>query len=169
MLWLRVAWCWAPAVTGSCADIGVDGERIATIVPAARPAATDTVVELAGALARPGSDRLPRAPHSADRRPRSGRRRARTPPSPCSPPWRRRTLDAGVTTVRDVGGWNYVEMAVRDAIRTGQINGPRMFLAGRLLSITTATVEYYPGMYEVADGVDAVRRAVRASSPTGPT
>ena len=73
----------------------------------------------------------------------------------------RRTLSAGVTTVRDVGGWNYVEMAVRDAIEAGEIRGPRLFLAGRLLSITTATTRYYPGMYEVADGVDEVRRAVR--------
>jgi len=68
---------------------------------------------------------------------------------------------AGITTVRDVGGWNYVEMAVRDAVRSGQIAGPRMFLAGKLLSITTETVGYYPGMYEVADGPDAVRLAAR--------
>ena len=55
-----------------------------------------------------------------------------------------RTLQAGVTTARDVGGWNYVEMAVRDAINQGLATGPRLFLAGRLLSITTQTVDYYP-------------------------
>ena len=74
---------------------------------------------------------------------------------------------AGITTVRDVGGWNYVEMAVRDAVNSGSIPGPRMFLAGRLLSITTSTVEYYPGMYEVADGVDAVRAAARRQLAKG--
>ena len=68
---------------------------------------------------------------------------------------------AGITTVRDVGGWNYVEMDVRDAIEAGTLRGPRMFLAGKLLSITTSTVDYYPGMYEVADGADAVRAAAR--------
>ena len=78
-----------------------------------------------------------------------------------------RTLRAGITTVRDVGGWNYVEMAVRDAIRRGIAAGPRMFLAGRLLSITTSTVEYYPGMYEVADGADAVRAAARRQLAQG--
>jgi imidazolonepropionase-like amidohydrolase len=78
-----------------------------------------------------------------------------------------RTLHAGVTTVRDVGGWNYVEMAVRSAIERGDIAGPRLFLAGRLLSITTATVAYYPGMYEVADGVDAVRAAARRQLAQG--
>ena len=78
-----------------------------------------------------------------------------------------RTLAAGITTARDVGGWNYVEMAVRDAINAGEVPGPRLFLAGRLLSITTASVDYYPGMYEVADGVDAVRRAVRRQLARG--
>ena len=58
-------------------------------------------------------------------------------------------------------------MAVREAIDGGQIPGPRLFLAGRLLSITTATVAYYPGMYEVADGPDEVRRAVRRQLAQG--
>ncbi|MDO8362451.1 MAG: amidohydrolase family protein [Actinomycetota bacterium] len=78
-----------------------------------------------------------------------------------------RTLQAGITTVRDVGGWNYVEMAVREAVNAGSIPGPRMFLAGRLLSITTSTAEYYPGMYEVADGADAVRAAARRQLAKG--
>ena len=78
-----------------------------------------------------------------------------------------RTLLAGITTVRDVGGWNYVEMAVRDAIRAGTCVGPRLFLAGRLLSITTSTADYYPGMYEVADGADAVRAAARRQLAKG--
>ena len=42
-----------------------------------------------------------------------------------------------------------------------------MFLAGRLLSITTSTVDYYPGMYEVADGADAVRAAARRQLAKG--
>jgi imidazolonepropionase-like amidohydrolase len=42
-----------------------------------------------------------------------------------------------------------------------------MFLAGRLLSITTSTVDYYPGMYEVADGADAVRAAARRQLARG--
>ena len=70
------------------------------------------------AAARP--DRLPRAPDPADRRRRSGRRvgALATPRWRCSPPAAaERTLTAGITTVRDVGGWNYVEMAVRDADR----------------------------------------------------
>lgn len=72
-----------------------------------------------------------------------------------------RTLRSGTTTVRDCGGWNYHEMALRSAIAEGLVKGPRLFLAGRLLSITTGGVEYYPGMYEVANGADEVRLAAR--------
>jgi imidazolonepropionase-like amidohydrolase len=78
-----------------------------------------------------------------------------------------RTLLGGVTTVRDVGGWNYVEMALRDAVAQGLSAGPRMFLAGRLLSITTGGADYYPGMYEVANGPDDVRAAVRKQFARG--
>ena len=56
---------------------------------------------------------------------------------------------------------------MREAIEAGELSGPRLFLAGRLLSITTATTAYYPGMYEVADGVDEVRRAVRRQLARG--
>ena len=78
-----------------------------------------------------------------------------------------RTLLAGVTTVRDVGGWNHVEMAVRKAARAGDFPAPRMFLAGKLLSITTGSADYYPGMYEVCDGVDAVTRGARRQIAQG--
>ena len=72
-----------------------------------------------------------------------------------------RTLLAGTTTVRDVGGWNYVEMSVREDIERGRRLGPRLVLAGRLLSMPTEAVEYYPGMYEVAAGPQDVARAAR--------
>jgi imidazolonepropionase-like amidohydrolase len=78
-----------------------------------------------------------------------------------------RTLLGGVTTARDCGGWNYVEMAVRRAIKRGWCIGPRLFLAGRLLSITTGGVDYYPGMYEVANGSDEVRAAARRQLARG--
>ncbi len=68
----------------------------------------------------------------------------------------RRTLLAGVTTVRDLGGWDYAEMAVRQAGQRGELATPRMFLAGRLLSVPTGGAEYYPGMYEVCEGVSGI-------------
>ncbi len=79
----------------------------------------------------------------------------------------RRTLLAGFTTVRDVGGWNYTEMAVREAARQGHIVTPRLFLAGKLLSITTSGADYYPGMYEICDGVDQVIAGARRQVAAG--
>jgi len=72
-----------------------------------------------------------------------------------------KNLAAGITTVRDLGGWNELEFAVREWIKRGEFAGPRMCLAGRFISITEAGADYYEGMYRAADGVDEVRKAVR--------
>ena len=72
-----------------------------------------------------------------------------------------KNLAAGITAVRDLGGWNEIEFVVREWIRRGEFAGPRMCLAGRFISITEAGAEYYEGMYRVADGVDEIRKAVR--------
>lgn len=41
-----------------------------------------------------------------------------------------RTLNAGFTTVRNVGSDGYEVLALRDAINEGEVAGPRMFVAG---------------------------------------
>ena len=46
----------------------------------------------------------------------------------------RRTLDTGVTTVRDLGASNETDYAMRDLINMGKMIGPRMFVAGQGLS-----------------------------------
>lgn len=78
-----------------------------------------------------------------------------------------RTLMGGITTARDVGGWDYHEIAVRNLVNRGRLRGPRLFCAGRLLSVTTSTTAYYPGMYETADGPDEVRAAARRQLAMG--
>jgi len=78
-----------------------------------------------------------------------------------------RTLRAGVTTVRDLGGWNHLEMVLRDQIQRGERRGPRLLLAGRLLSMPTGAAAYYPGMYELATGPAAVAAAARAQLDQG--
>lgn len=45
-----------------------------------------------------------------------------------------RTLETGVTTVRDLGAGNYNDIAMRDSINAGAMVGPRMFVAGFGLS-----------------------------------
>ena len=151
------------------ADIGVEGERIARVVTSASPEPDDIVVDMAGWWLLPGlidcHVHLTQPTDVPD--PVVSASRSDAAVALYTAAAAERTLLAGVTTARDVGGWNYVEMAVRDAIRDGTVVGPRLFLAGRLLSITTATVEYYPGMYEVADGTDAVRAAARRQLARG--
>jgi imidazolonepropionase-like amidohydrolase len=48
----------------------------------------------------------------------------------------RKSLSAGVTTVRDVGSSDAIAMDIRDAIEQGRIPGPRMRAAGRVLCMT---------------------------------
>lgn len=46
------------------------------------------------------------------------------------------TLEAGFTTVRNVGAAGYSDIALRDAINAGDVPGPRMLASGPPLSIT---------------------------------
>ena len=46
----------------------------------------------------------------------------------------RKTLETGVTTVRDLGAQNYTDLAMRDSINKGAMVGPRIFGAGYGLS-----------------------------------
>lgn len=75
----------------------------------------------------------------------------------------RKTLEAGVTSVRDLGSWEYADIAMRNLIQQGAMAGPRMFVSGYGLHPTRQP--YIPGQAVpdggLADGVDAVLRVVR--------
>jgi imidazolonepropionase-like amidohydrolase len=77
----------------------------------------------------------------------------------------RRTIEAGVTTVRDLGGRDYAELSVRDAIRQGTIPGPRVLCAGKGICITGGHGWQLIG--READGADEVRKAVREQLRAG--
>jgi len=78
------------------------------------------------------------------------------------------TLEAGFTTIRDVGG-SYATVALRDLVNKGVIVGPRMWVATRGLGITGGHADIngwspnlsLPGTTQIADGIEAVRKAVR--------
>jgi imidazolonepropionase-like amidohydrolase len=154
-------------------DVGIDSGRIATIAAGARRASDDAsdgeVVDVTGRWVLPGlidcHVHLTQPTDAGD--PAKASSRSDAAVALYTAAAAERTLLGGVTTVRDVGGWNYVEMDVRNAIWAGALRGPRLFLAGKLLSITTATAAYYPGMYDVADGADAVRAAARRQLARG--
>jgi imidazolonepropionase-like amidohydrolase len=48
----------------------------------------------------------------------------------------RRTLDAGFTTIRDLGDAHNVSIALRDAIARGEVAGPRIFTSGKSIATT---------------------------------
>jgi imidazolonepropionase-like amidohydrolase len=80
----------------------------------------------------------------------------------------RKTLMAGFTSVRNVGAGGYSDVALRDAINAGEIDGPRMRASGPALGITGGHCDnnLLPSEYQdtgagVADGPWAVRAKVR--------
>jgi imidazolonepropionase-like amidohydrolase len=80
-----------------------------------------------------------------------------------------RTLESGVTTVRDLGADQYLDIAMRDLINRGEMIGPRMFVCGYGLYITNTP--YKPGVNPpaggIADGVEEVLRSVRQQIAAG--
>src|SRR6202046_2185444 len=78
------------------------------------------------------------------------------------------TLEAGFTTVRNVGANGYSDVALRDAIRAGDVPGPRILASGPALSITGghADENFLAPQFNfssdgVADGVNGVTLKVR--------
>lgn len=84
-----------------------------------------------------------------------------------------RLLDAGVTTVRDVGDNGGVAFALRDAIARGDVPGPRIFAAGRVISRTGGHGAKRAGPLEwpyapaACDDIGSCRRAVRENIEQG--
>ena len=78
------------------------------------------------------------------------------------------TLEAGFTTVRNLGAAGYADIALRDAIKAGDVQGPRMLVSGPPLSITGGHGDenFLAPQFDwsndgVADGVDGVTKKVR--------
>ena len=80
-----------------------------------------------------------------------------------------RTLGAGVTTVRDLGADQYMDIAMRDLINRGEMIGPRMFVCGYGLYITNTPYKQglNPPAGGIADGVPEVLKAVRQQIAAG--
>jgi len=87
--------------------------------------------------------------------------------------WVRKTLMAGFTTVRDLGSTDFIDLALRNAIASGAIAGPRMLIAIRGIGATGGHADDFsgyrhnlfgrePGIEDgVADGPAEIRKAVR--------
>jgi imidazolonepropionase-like amidohydrolase len=84
------------------------------------------------------------------------------------------TLEAGFTTVRNVGANGFTDVALRDEINAGHIPGPHMQVSGPPLGITGGHMDenLLPEQYHVvgegvADGIPAVQHMVRQNIKYG--
>jgi imidazolonepropionase-like amidohydrolase len=96
-----------------------------------------------------------------------------------SVPRLKRTLEMGITSLRDGGsGWGWLEVALRDAIKRGDISGPRFFATGYHLTVTgghgyflpswLANLPVHPEQSTIhCDGPDAWRKAARLNIYNG--
>ncbi len=75
-----------------------------------------------------------------------------------------RALRAGITRVRDIGGYHHIDIELRDAIEAGWVAGPKMVCAGKFIAITGGHA--WPYIRE-ADGEAEVRKAVREQVQAG--
>ncbi|MGH0034574.1 MAG: amidohydrolase family protein [Myxococcota bacterium] len=70
----------------------------------------------------------------------------------------RRMLGAGITTVRDLGGGRWTELALRDRIAAGELPGPRVLCAGQPLTSPGGHCHFWGGEARGTTGIDAVVR-----------
>jgi len=151
--------------------IVIEGDKIAQIAPSSevKVAAGDTMIDLPDATLLPGlidmhthltfelsSLSYEGLKISTAREALHGARNAR------------RTLEAGFTTVRNLGAKDYADIALRDAINDGDVIGPRIVASGPALGITGGHCDenLLPPAFHfqgegVADGIEAVQHKVR--------
>src|SRR5215472_6999974 len=84
-----------------------------------------------------------------------------------------KTLQAGFTTVRDVGSSDFIDVSLRNAIAQGFVVGPRMLVAVRAISATGGHADRTGGLrfrataseadytQGVSDGPEGMRKAIR--------
>lgn len=155
-------------------SIIVEGNKITDVVKGyTAPASSDKLVDLKSRTVMPGLiDAHVHMEHETS--PNNFEQRFRLNKSDyafLSVGYAEKTLMAGFTTVRDLGG-SGVNISLRNAIGKGLVKGPRIYTAGRMLSSTGGHGDPTNGLREdllgdpgpeegVVNGVDECRKAVR--------
>lgn len=156
--------------------ITVEGERITGVAAGyTTPAAGDTVVDLKNSTVMPGLMDM-HVHLSGEQSAQSYSEGFFLNPADFalhSTVYARRTLLAGFTTVRDCGASDKLNLALRDAIAKGWVDGPRIYAAGSVGTTGSHVGDVTNGLNTqlqnllatsntaVADGPDGLRRVVR--------
>lgn len=68
-----------------------------------------------------------------------------------------KVLAAGVTGISQPGGSHFIGVALRDAIRSGRLKGPRMSTAGRYITTSNGLADFYPDSVGPIEGGIGIR------------
>lgn len=135
----------------------VDGGRIVDIAAGYRkPGAGDTVIDLRGSTLMPGLMDMHVHLTSQYGRNSAGDefRKNAADVALDGAMYAERTLQAGFTTVRDLGDSFRAGIALRDAINAGKVPGPRIFAAGKAIATTGGHADPTNGWAEHLGGTD---------------
>jgi imidazolonepropionase-like amidohydrolase len=151
----------------------VTGDKITSV--SAAPPTSATAIELAGATLVPGL--IDAHTHLIGKGTNFGYQELGES-IPAATMWGARnarvTLEAGFTTVRNVGAAGFADVALRDAINEGLVPGPRMLVSGPPLGITGGHCDdnllpfsYHSTAEGVADGIAGVQHKTRETIKYG--
>ena len=164
----------AGAVVANAVVVAQNG-RVKAVGPSAQIPAGAKVIDLSGYTVLPGliDCHTHLVADASDADPLSELKSSAAKRAFESVPNAKVTLEAGFTTVRDLGSYRaFVDVALRDAIAKNYFPGPRMYVAGPYVTITGGGGAMSGGLapdirlpwdldFGVADGVDEVRQRVR--------
>lgn len=163
------------------AAVVIEGDKVKSIGPAAEITASlppdAKIIDLGNATVLPGLiDCHTHVSFNPGNYYESNFRRSPIDGAMVAPVYARRTLEAGFTTIRDVGSVEYIDMALRRAINAGSVVGPRMLCCGSALSATGGHGDLngfspYLSIDKVApwiaDGPEEIRKHVRENVKYG--
>ena len=146
------------------ADVAIAGGRISEVGKVS-PKRRDRVVDLGGKFLTPGLiDCHTHFVLDGDPDPLIITKRSDSELAALGTSLARATLRGGITTVRDNGSRNFVNVALRNAINAGWVQGPRTMAAGEWLTMTGGHCHF---MGHEIDGPHEARKAARLQMKMG--